>query len=26
MIGAHIDGVMIFRYRGAPAMPDTDAT
>jgi AcrR family transcriptional regulator len=25
MIGAHIDGVMIFRYRGAPAMPDTDA-
>jgi AcrR family transcriptional regulator len=26
MIGAHIDGVMIFRYRGAPAMPDTDDT
>ena len=24
MIGAHIDGVMIFRYRGAPAMPGTD--
>jgi AcrR family transcriptional regulator len=24
MIGAHIDGVMIFRYRGAPAMPCTD--
>lgn len=24
MIGAHIDGVMIFRYRGTRAMPDTD--
>ena len=24
MIGAHIDGVMIFRYRGAPALPGTD--
>ena len=24
MIGAHIDGVMIVRFRGAPAMPDTD--
>jgi AcrR family transcriptional regulator len=24
MIGAHIDGAMIFRYRGSPAMPDTD--
>jgi AcrR family transcriptional regulator len=26
MIGAHIDGVMIFRYRGARAMPGTDDT
>jgi AcrR family transcriptional regulator len=25
MIGAQIDGVMILRYRGASAMPDTDA-
>jgi hypothetical protein len=24
MIGAHIDGVMIFRHRAAPAMPGTD--
>ncbi len=24
MIGAHIDGVMIVRYRGAPAMPASD--
>jgi hypothetical protein len=24
MIGAQIDGVMIFRYRGSSAMPDTD--
>jgi AcrR family transcriptional regulator len=24
MIGAHIDGAMIFRYRGSSAMPDTD--
>jgi AcrR family transcriptional regulator len=24
MMGAQIDGVMIFRYRGARAMPDTD--
>ncbi len=24
MVGAHIDGVMIFRYRATPAMPGTD--